>query len=155
MPQFPKLPYSGKVGKVEYLLLGASDARSPNLGQSEGLSEWGNEGGAGSETLTRAHTQLQGRQHNPLVQSPFLNHCFLPSFPEKPLTFYLPPQHSQTSDVLRGTATSPTRFSATNTTTVSTTFQRTGCAQMALSSTPSAERGSLAIITSTLTAATG
>ena len=33
-------------------MLGASDARSLNLGQSEGLSEWGNEGGAGSETLT-------------------------------------------------------------------------------------------------------
>merc|ERR1712117_1013460 len=63
-------------------------------------------------------------------------------------------QHSQTSDVLRGMATSPTQFSATNTTTASTTSQRTGCAQMVLSSTPSAERGSLAIITSTLTEVT-
>merc|ERR1711881_713202 len=63
-------------------------------------------------------------------------------------------QRSQTSDVPRGMATSPTRFSATNTTTASTTSQRTGCAQMASSSTPSAGRGSLVIITSTSTVAT-
>merc|ERR1712172_344805 len=63
-------------------------------------------------------------------------------------------QPSPTSDVLRGTATSPTQFSATNTTTVSTTSQRTGCAQTVLSLTPSAERGSLAITTSTSTVAT-
>merc|ERR1712018_913047 len=62
---------------------------------------------------------------------------------------------SPTSDVLRGTATSPTQFSATNTTTASTTSQRKGCAQMVLSSTPSAERESLAIITSTSTVVTG
>merc|ERR1712116_59675 len=49
-------------------------------------------------------------------------------------------QPSPTSDVLRGTATSLTLFSATNTMIVSTTSQRTGSALMVLSSTPSAER---------------
>ena len=38
VPQFPNSLIRERSGKVEYLL-GASDARSPNLGQSEGLSE--------------------------------------------------------------------------------------------------------------------
>ena len=59
-------------------------ARSPNLGQSEGLSEWGNEGGAGSETLTRpTHNCKDGNSpHHSSPHSPITV-----SFPEKPLTF--------------------------------------------------------------------
>ena len=47
------------------------------------MSEWGNEGGAGSETLTRPTPILQGRQQSPHHSS------ITVSFPEKPLTFTL------------------------------------------------------------------